>query len=133
MEFVVRTNKREELFDINDNIRKCIEESTINNGIIHIFIPHATAGITLNENADPNLPKDISTFLKENVPEGRWMHDRIDNNADSHIKASLIGNSVSFPIKNSNMLLGTWQDIFLCEFDGPRDRKVIVTFIESKD
>ena len=126
MELSINTNKREELIDITSLIEKNID---IKNGILHIFISHATAGITINENADPNLPEDINDFLNKLVKKGIWKHDKIDNNADAHIKASLIGNSVFIPIKDNKMQLGTWQDIFLCEFDGPRKRKIILNFI----
>ena len=126
-----KTTKRQELKDITDLVRETLGASDIKDGAVHIFIPHATAGITLNENADPNLPKDISNFLKQLVPEGKWMHDRIDNNADAHIKASLIGNSVLIPVKDGEMQLGTWQDIFLCEFDGPRSRNIILNQLKE--
>jgi len=126
MELSINTNKREELIDITSLIEKNIN---IKNGILHIFIPHATAGITINENADPNLPEDINDFLNKLVKKRIWKHDKIDNNADAHIKASLIGSSVLIPIENKEMLLGRWQNIFLCEFDGPRKRKIILNFI----
>jgi len=129
MELTIKTNNREELVDITNLIEDKIKE--INKGIINIFIPHATAGITINENADQNLPKDISNFLKNLIPQGRFMHDRIDNNADAHIKASIIGNSVSVPVESGKMRLGTWQNIFLCEFDGPRQRKIILNKIST--
>ena len=127
MELDIQTNKREELVDITELVEENIK---INNGLLHIFIPHATAGLTINENADPNLPKDINDFLNKLVEKGVWMHDAIDNNADSHIKASLIGNSLSIPVKDNKMQLGTWQDIFVCEFDGPRKRRIILSFVE---
>jgi secondary thiamine-phosphate synthase enzyme len=126
MELSINTNKREELVDITSLVEKNID---IKNGILHIFIPHATAGITINENADPNLPEDITDFLNKLVKKGIWRHDKIDNNADAHIKASLIGNSVLIPVRDNKMQLGTWQNIFLCEFDGPRKRKIILSFI----
>lgn len=129
MELSINTNKREELIDITSLVEKNID---IKNGILHIFIPHATAGITINENADPNLPKDITDFLNKLVKKGIWKHDKIDDNADSHIKASLIGNSVAIPIENKKMLLGRWQNVFLCEFDGPKKRKIILNFIPIK-
>ena len=127
MEISVSSKKREELIDITPLIREKIEG--VEDGILHAFVPHATAGITINENADLNLPIDIANFLNKLVPQGAWLHDRIDNNADAHIKASLIGNSISVPIKNGRLQLGTWQDIFLCEFDGPRKRRIILNVI----
>lgn len=131
MELIIKTNKREELIDITNLINEKINED--DNGIIHLFVAHTTAGITINENADANLPKDISNFLNKLVAKGIWMHDKIDGNADAHIKASLIGNSVSIPIKNGKMELGQWQNIFLCEFDGPKKRKILLNFLKTKN
>lgn len=131
MEISVDTKKREELIDITNLIEIELRKNNIENGILHIFIPHATAAITINENADPNLPRDINEFLNKLVKKGVWVHDKIDGNANAHIKASLIGSSVSIPIENNKMLLGRWQDIFLCEFDGPRKRKIIINFIKT--
>jgi len=131
MELIIKTNKREELIDITNLINEKINED--DNGIIHLFVAHTTAGITINENADANLPKDISNFLNKLVAKGIWMHDKLDGNADAHIKASLIGNSVSIPIKNGKMELGQWQNIFLCEFDGPRKRKILLNFLKTKN
>ena len=129
-ELTIKTGKREELIDITALIEEKVKD--FEKGIAHIFVPHATTGITINENADPNLPVDITNFLNRLVPQGKWLHDRIDNNADSHIKASIIGNSVSIPVKEGKLQLGTWQDIFLCEFDGPRRRKIIINVIQLK-
>ena len=126
MEIEIKTNKREELIDITELV---IQNLGIKNGILHIFIPHSTAGITINENADPNLPEDINDFLNKLIKKGIWKHDKIDNNADAHIKVSLIGNSVLIPVKDNQMQLGNWQNIFFCEFDGPRKRKIILSFI----
>jgi secondary thiamine-phosphate synthase enzyme len=129
MELIIKTNKREELIDITHLIK---EKISIKNGLVNIFVTHSSCGITINENDDPNMAKDIVDFLKL-VPKGKWKHDEIDGNADAHIKASLMGSSVSIPVKNKDLLLGQWQDIFLCEFDGPRERKIFLTFIEGKD
>lgn len=134
MEIEVKTTKRNELVDITEIINECLNENSgnIENGIVHAFTPHATCGLTINENDDPNLPEDINKFLSNLVPQGNWKHDKIDGNADAHIKTSIIGNSVLIPFKNKNMKLGTWQNIFICEFDGPRRRKVILNIVESK-
>ena len=127
----VQTNKRNELVDITELVETEIESFSDENkeGLVNIFIPHATAGVTINENADPNLPKDISNFLTDKIPQGKWLHDKIDGNADSHIKSSVIGNSVMIPFQKGRLLLGQWQDVFLCEFDGPRKRRIILSFI----
>ncbi len=130
MEIIIETNKREELVDITHLVE---ENINFDSGLLHVFIPHATAAITINENADSNLPKDISNFLHTLIPKGKWMHDRIDNNGDAHIKTSMIGNSVFVPVKNGKMQLGTWQNIFLCEFDGPRKRRIILNFVKTQD
>lgn len=132
-EILIETKKREELVDITAFVKEKLKEIKIRKGIIHLFTPHATCGLTINENADENLPKDISNFLNNLVKEGIWLHDRIDKNGDSHIKTSLIGNSLMIPFENKELKLGTWQDIFLCEFDGPRKRKVFLSFIEAKE
>jgi secondary thiamine-phosphate synthase enzyme len=129
-EINIKTNNREEFIDITELIREIISKENFDEGLVHIFVPHATSGITINENADPNLPKDINNFLNKLVNKGGWMHDKIDNNADSHIKASLIGSSVSVPVENGKLMLGTWQNIFLCEFDGPKNRKLFLNFIK---
>lgn len=129
MELLINTSKREEFIDITNLIENELIKNKLKNGILHVFVPHATAGITINENADLNLPNDINNFLNKLVKKGVWMHDKIDGNADAHIKTSLIGNSISVPIENGKMQLGRWQDIFLCEFDGPRKRKIILNFI----
>lgn len=91
-----------------------------------MFVPHATAAVTINENADPNIGEDLQEALGKLIPEGIWRHDRIDDNAAAHIKAAIIGPSETVPVKNGKLVLGTWQSIMLMEFDGPRERRVIV-------
>ncbi len=128
-EIFVTTQNREELVDITSLIQKNID---IKIGIMHAFVPHATAGITINENADPNIPKDICNCLRKLVPQGKWMHDKVDGNGDAHIKTALVGNFVFVPVNGGKLQLGRWQDIFLCEFDGPRKRKIVLNFIPLK-
>jgi len=129
--FFVRTNKKEEFVDITDRIKQIVRESKVKNGICFIYVAHTTAALIINENADPNICSDILESLSNLVPKGKWRHDTIDNNGDAHIKASVMGTSQFVPIKNSALELGKWQNIFLCEFDGPRERKVIVNLIKS--
>ena len=124
-----KLQKRMDIVDITKEVSNIVSESNIKEGICNIYTPHATAAITINENADPNVGVDIQNALQQLVPEGKWLHDRVDGNADAHIKASIIGSSESIPIKDGELLLGTWQDIFLCCFDGPRNRKIIITII----
>lgn len=130
--FTINTSRREELVDITPEVERIVSESKVKEGICHVFVPHATAGVTINENADPHVGLDILAYLSKNVPNGVWKHDAVDGNADAHIKASIIGNNVMVPINNGNLLLGSWQNIFLTEFDGPRNqRKIIVTVMSS--
>ena len=128
---VVRSNKRNELIDINQQVADIVSRSEVKEGICFIYAPHATAGIMINENDDPNICLDITECLSEYIPQGKWKHDRIDNNADAHIKASIVGPSETIPIKDGNLLMGTWQSIMLADFDGPRERRIIVNVIKS--
>lgn len=126
--FTISTRGHNELVDITEEVRNIVRESSVKEGVVTVYVPHATAAITINENADPQLPLDIIDVLDKLVPEhGNYRHDRIDNNAAAHIKAAIIGPSESIPIVNRDLALGTWQNIFLCDFDGPKSRKVIVT------
>lgn len=124
--FTIQTKKKYELVDITQQIKKAIKETKVKEGIVNVFVPHATAAIAINENYDPNVCLDILDALDKLIPEGKWRHDRIDNNAAAHIKAAIIGPSENIPIQNGELMLGTWQACMLCEFDGPRERKVYV-------
>jgi len=127
-EFTISTNKGEELLDITNEIEKVVHNSKVSNGIVHIFIPHATAGIILNESADPNIKTDFLNVLERAIPKrANYLHDRIDRNAAAHIRSAIVGSSLTIPLRNGEMILGTWQSIMLCEFDGPRrTRRIIV-------
>lgn len=126
-EFTVSTSKSQELVDITNQVKKIVKESKIKEGICNVYVPHATCGVLINENYDPNVMEDIIECLAKVVPEGKWRHDRVDNNGASHIKSAIIGPSEAIPIKDGELLLGTWQDIMLADFDGPKQRRVIVT------
>jgi secondary thiamine-phosphate synthase enzyme len=129
--FEVKSSKRMQSVDITSEIQKIISESGIKDGIITIFIPHTTCGVFINENWDPTVQEDIHSFLSRNIPQnGNYAHT--EGNADAHIKTAIIGNSVSIPINDGKIPWGTWQGIFLAEFDGPRKRKVIVKIIGLK-
>jgi len=119
----IRTHSQAELMDITRLVRDIIHRSNIDNGVCHIFVPHTTAGITINENADPSVKQDILTELDKLVPwHGNYSHT--EGNAAAHIKASLVGSSETIPIENGELALGTWQGVFFAEFDGPRSREV---------
>ena len=128
----ISTSKKEDFVDITSKVNKIVSESGVKEGICILFTPHATGAITINENADPNVPFDILKALDEIIPQGKWKHDKIDNNAAAHIKSSIIGPSQTIPIKNGYITLGTWQAIMFCEFDGPRgDRRIMVKIIKG--
>jgi len=122
-EIHIQTSKQQEIIDITDRINK---EINMKEGICTIYVPHATAAIMINESADPNLLTDIITALDKLIPQGKWQHDRIDNNGAAHIKAGIIGPSEQIPIINGKLGLGRWQGVMLCDFDGPRKRKIII-------
>jgi len=128
-EITVITKKRNELRDITEEIRAIITESEIDNGVCHIFVPHTTAAVTINEKADPDVAVDISRTLEKIVPAG-WEYRHAEGNSDSHVKSSSVGVSEFVLIKDGRLVLGTWQSVFFCEFDGPRTRKCIVRVSE---
>ena len=129
-EITVSSSKREQLIDITSKVKDIVKESNVKQGICALYTPHATGAIIINENADPNLCDDVMDALKDLIPAGKWRHDQIDNNADAHIKASIIGSSATIPIKDSQLQLGTWQNIFMADLDGPRsNRRIIITII----
>jgi len=130
VEFIINTKKRTEFVDITDIVKKKVKEVQIEDGICFIYVPHTTAGITINENYDPSVKEDIESTLSRLVPkDGGYTH--LEGNADAHIKASIIGTSVSLIIENGDLLLGRWQGIFFCEFDGPRRRKIFIKIIKT--
>jgi len=122
----VRTSKRNECVDITATVRDVVKKSGVNHGACYVYVPHTTAGITVNEAADPSVCDDIIHALEKLVPPGAGYAHR-EGNADSHVKSSLIGCSHHLLIEGGALVLGTWQGIFFCEFDGPRDRKVYVS------
>jgi secondary thiamine-phosphate synthase enzyme len=124
----IGTSVRCEMIDITGRIAEEVRKSGIKDGICHLFIPHTTAAITINENADPDVPRDILTALDRLVPlSDNYTH--AEGNSAAHIKASLFGTSQTLFIKDGRLVLGTWQSLFFCEFDGPRTRKVLVGLI----
>ena len=126
----INTSKRIEMIDITPNILQLIKEQKISEGICSIFVPHTTAAVTINENADPTVVKDMLNTLNKLIPhQNNYLHS--EGNSDAHIKASLIGASEVIFIQNGKLMLGTWQGIFFCEFDGPRSRKVWIKFLTS--
>ena len=118
-QYSIKTSKRNEFIDITSQIQDQVGEVT--EGVVTVFVPHTTTGITINENADPDVPRDILKKLESLIPQSD-NYSHMEGNSDAHIKASLFGSSVSVIVKDGRLLLGTWQSIFFCEFDGPRTR-----------
>ncbi|HEY3346102.1 MAG TPA: secondary thiamine-phosphate synthase enzyme YjbQ [Nitrospirota bacterium] len=126
--FGIKTKNRVELIDITALVQKAVQESGIAEGTCTVFIPHTTAGVTINENADPDVVRDIEMHLAKLVPEhGGFRHG--EGNSDSHIKALFTGASLTVIVDRNKLLLGTWQGIYFCEYDGPRDRQFYVNTI----
>lgn len=128
--FSVHTSSHNQVLDVTDQVRRIVRESGVDQGQCTVYTSHATAAVTINENADPNIGTDFLNALRKLIAEhDGWLHDRIDDNAAAHIKSALVGPSEVVPISGGRLTLGTWQNIFLCEFDGPRTRQVIVSVI----
>jgi secondary thiamine-phosphate synthase enzyme len=126
----IGTNAREEMVDLTPKIEAAVAASGVENGLCTVFVPHTTAGITINENADPDVREDILAALRRAVPEG-VLYRHGEGNSPAHIKASLVGSSVTVIVEGGRLRLGTWQGIQLCEFDGPRARKVWVKIVKG--
>ena len=121
----VKTRTRTEFVNITSDVQKVVSESGVTNGVCYIYVPHTTAGLTINEGADPSVVKDMISTLNKQIPQStHYLH--LEGNSDSHIKTALVGSSETVIIDNGKLLLGTWQAIFFCEFDGARSRKVMV-------
>ena len=126
----VNTKQRSEFIDITSKVEALVTNSKINQGICIVFCPHTTAGLTINENADPSVKSDIVSHLADLVPENKG-YEHIEGNSDSHIKSSLLGSSLNIIVENNQLGLGTWQGIYFCEFDGPRTRKIYIKIIKE--
>ena len=126
----VRTSNRTEFVDITSEVSSAVRKSGVKNGVCHVYVPHTTAAVTINENADPSVQADILMELNKRIPfEDGYSH--MEGNAAAHIKSSLVGCSELVLIEGGSLALGTWQGIFFCEFDGPRSRKVFCKIVES--
>ena len=121
----VTTSTREEMIDITKIVEKFVKENDIIDGMVKVFVPHTTAAVTINEKADPNVPRDIIFALKKLVPLNMGFK-HFEGNSDAHTKSTLVGCSEDIIVEKGRLVLGTWQALFFCEFDGPRSRKVII-------
>ena len=127
-EISVKTSSHTQFIDITSKVSEVLQKAGIKDGICTVFTPHTTAGITINENADPDVPRDIIKEMGKVIPLNDG-YDHIEGNSAAHIKSSLFGCSETVIIRNGSLMLGTWQSVFFCEFDGPRNRKVWVEII----
>lgn len=129
----ISTHAREGLYDITREIEEVVTSSNIHEGLVNVYVRGATAGIMIQENWDESVQTDVVDLLRKLIPQGVWLHDAQDGNGDSHLKAGIVGPQETIPVMNGKMALSTWQNIFLCEFDGPRDkREIVVTIIAQK-
>ncbi len=127
----LKTHYKSEFIDITQEVNGIVQKQRIKEGMCYVYVPHTTAAVTINENADPSVRKDILNEFNKMVPwDGNYTHG--EGNAAAHIKATLVGSSVSVPISSGKLALGTWQGIYFCEFDGPRHREVFVQTIKSE-
>ena len=129
-EIIVATTEPRQLLDITERVRQQVSRSKVQHGLCSLYAQGATAALMIQENDDPNITLDVLDCLAALVPDGRWRHDRVDSNGAAHIKAGIIGPSESIPIREGQLSLSTWQNVFLCDFDGPRaERRVVLTIV----
>lgn len=130
----LRTNRKEELVDITARVEQAVRASGVRDGLVSVYAQGATAAIMIQENWDASVPTDVVNCLRKLIPPGVWLHDEQDNNGDAHIKAGLVGPSETIPIIEGRLGLSTWQGIFFCEFDGPRqNRRVVCTMMGDRE
>lgn len=128
----VHTRSQRELVDITDKVRAEVRRSGIRDGICALYAQGATAALMVQENDDPNITLDVLDCLESLAPHGRWRHDRVDRNGSAHIQAGIVGPSQVIPVREGNLALSTWQNVFLCDFDGPRSRRAILVTIQGE-
>ena len=127
----ISTNKREELVDITAQVSAVVQRSGVNNGLVSVYAQGATAAVMIQENWDESVQTDVVHLLQKLIPKGVWLHDQQDGNGDSHLKSGLVGPSETIPLINGELGLSRWQNVFLCEFDGPRQERVVVVTVIS--
>lgn len=128
----ISTDRPSGLYDITKQVRDVVQHSGVTSGIVHVYVRHATAAIMIQENWDESVQNDVVNLLAKLIPRGVWEHDAQDGNGDAHLKSGLIGPSETIPVVDGKMALGRWQNIFLCEFDGPREnREILITIIND--
>ena len=129
----VRTGSREELVDITNQVNNVLRSSGVDNGLVMLYVQGATAAMMIQENWDDSVQTDVVNLLRKLIPRGVWLHDRQDGNGDAHLKAGLVGPSETIPVIDGKLGLSQWQNVFLCEFDGPRsERRVVCTILKDE-
>ena len=125
----VRTSQRSQIVDLTPIVQRLVRDNAVKSGMAIVYVPHTTAGVTINENADPDVKHDMLRKLDELVPKDEDYYQHGEGNSDSHVKTAMVGNSATVLIEDNKLVLGTWQGIYFCEFDGPRERKVLVKLV----
>jgi len=131
-EIIVASDKPQQLVDITERVRQQVTRSQVRNGLCALYAQGATAALMIQENDDPNITLDVLDCLDGVAPPGRWRHDRVDNNGSAHIQAGIVGPSEVVPIRDGHLALSSWQNIFLCDFDGPRRRRTVMVTIQGE-
>ena len=125
----VRTSRRSEIVDLTPTVQRLVRDNAVKSGMAIVYVPHTTAGVTINENADPDVKADMLRKLEAMIPKDESYYQHGEGNSDSHVKTALVGNSATVLVEDGKLVLGTWQGIYFCEFDGPRERKVLVKLV----
>jgi secondary thiamine-phosphate synthase enzyme len=128
----VKTTKRDQIVDVTPNVRKLIKQFGVDDGMAIVYVPHTTAAVTINENADPDVKSDMLAKLSAMIPRKETYYDHDEGNSDSHVKTAIVGNSATVLIERGNLVLGTWQGIYFCEFDGPRNRELLIKVVDFR-
>ena len=128
----VKTRQRSEIVDVTDAVRKLVRQNNIRDGMAICYVPHTTAAVTINENYDPDVKQDMLRKLEALIPKTETYYQHDEGNSDSHVKTSLVGNSTLVLIENGDLVLGRWQGIYFCEFDGPREREMYVKLVDFR-
>src|SRR4051812_14303505 len=126
----VRTNQRNEMLDVTDRVTKLVRSNNMLDGMALVYVPHTTAAVTINENADPDVRHDLLRKLDELIPKEESYYLHVEGNSDSHVKTSLVGSTVTVLVERGRLVLGRWQGIYFCEFDGPREREMMVKLVK---
>jgi secondary thiamine-phosphate synthase enzyme len=129
----LETRQREVLVDITPQVKSLVQKSGVSNGVVNVYAQGATAAIMIQENWDDSVQADVVNLLQKMIPKGVWLHDKQDGNGDAHLKSGLVGPSETIPLIDGELGLSTWQNIFFCEFDGPRNERKVVCTILSND